>query len=431
MTTTPGRAINHSTIRAKLHRPRVGGQAVSRPRLTEQLDTAAGLVLVIAPAGYGKTTLLSTWLEASELPSAWLSLDEHDDDLFVFVSYLVAAVRTLFPTACTDTLELLHGMTLPPVAEIGRSLLTELAAIQQEFVLVLDDYHVIHQRAIHELMTGLTRHPLPALRWALAARNDPPLPLASLRARGGVVELRAADLRFSLEETAHFLREEMHIEVDDQTVHELRDSTEGWVAGLRLTALYFQHTSDLTRLTKDPAGYDRYVMSYLVAEVLARVPAAIQEFLIETSILERFCDPLCEAVTGLAGLVDDSRTCLEWVERNDLFLLAVDDERRWFRYHHLFRKLLRDQLEQRRGRAEMSVLHGKASAWFAENGYAEDALQQADVQMGDVRTTTLCGTVPDLAAFIGSLSLLADMGLSVTACEFNDIEPEAAPAGPR
>lgn len=183
MPATPDGVINHSINRSKLHRPRVGGQPVFRPRLAEQLDAATGLVFVIAPAGYGKTTLLSTWLETCDLPSAWLSLDAHDDDLVVFVTYLVSAVHTLFPGACQDTLELLRGMTLPPVAVISRSLLTELAAIQQEFVLVLDDYHVIHEHAIHELMTELTRHPPPALRWVFAARHDPQLPLASLRRR--------------------------------------------------------------------------------------------------------------------------------------------------------------------------------------------------------------------------------------------------------
>ena len=184
----------------------------------QQLNAAANLTLVIAPAGYGKTTLLSTWLETGVVPSAWLSLDEHDNDLVVFVSYLVAAVRTLFPTACHDTLELLQGMTLPPVAVISRSLSNELAAIEQEFVLVLDDYHLIHERAIHEVMTELTRHPPPALHLVFAARNDPALPLASLRARGQIVELREADLRFSLEETATLLREKMRLQVDDQIV---------------------------------------------------------------------------------------------------------------------------------------------------------------------------------------------------------------------
>ena len=201
--------------------------------------------------------------------------------------------------------------------------------------------------------------------------------MASLRARGHVVELREADLRFSLDETASFLRENMRLEVDDQIVAKLNGYTEGWIAGLRLTALYFQHTGDLTLLAADPKGYNRYIMSYLVAEVLELVPPTIHEFLIKSAILEQFCAPLCEAVTGLTDAPGDARASLEWLERNNLFLLSVDEEHRWFRYHHLFRRLLLDQLEQQRGRAEMNALHERAGAWFAQNGYAEEALQHA------------------------------------------------------
>ena len=373
MTTTADGPINQSLSLTKLNRPRVRGPAVFRPRLVQMLDSASNLTLVIAPAGYGKTMLLSAWLDTHPMPSAWLSLDERDNDLVVFVSYLVAAVRTLFPAACAETLALISGMTLPPAAVISRSLSNELAAIQQEFVLVLDDYHVIRERTIHEVLTELTRRPPPALHLVFAARNDPALPLASLRARGHVVELREADLRFSLDETASFLREDMRLEVDDQIVAKLNGYTEGWIAGLRLTALYFQHTGDVTLLAADPKGYNRYIMSYLVAEVLELVPPAIHEFLIKTAILEQFCASLCEAVTGLT----DARASLEWLERNNLFLLSVDEEHRWFRYHHLFRRLLLDQLEQERGRAEVNALHERASAWFGQNGYAEEALQHA------------------------------------------------------
>ena len=169
----------------------------------------------------------------------------------------------------------------------------------------------------------------------------------------------------------------MRLQVNDQTIADLKNHTEGWVAGLRLTALYFQHTGNLAGLAPDPQGYNRYVMSYLVAEVLAHIPGDIQEFLLKTSILDRFCGSLCEAVTGIADGERDSQACLEWLERNNLFLLSVDEERRWFRYHHLFRRLLIDQLEQQRGRAEVSELHTKASTWFAQNGYTEEALQHA------------------------------------------------------
>ncbi len=377
MTATADDPINQPLSLTKLNQPRVRGPAVFRPRLMQMLDSASNVTLVIAPAGYGKTMLLSAWLDTQPRPSAWLSLDEHDNDLVVFVSYLVAAVRTLFPAACAETLALINGMTLPPAAVISRSLSNELAAIQPEFVLVLDDYHVIRERAIHEVLTELTRRPPPALRLIFAARNDPALPLASLRARGHVVELREADLRFTLLETGSFLRENMRLEVDDQIVAQLNGYTEGWIAGLRLTALYFQHSGNMTLLAADPKGYNRYIMGYLVAEVLELVPPAIQEFLINSAILERFCAPLCDAVTGLSAAASDARASLEWLERNNLFLLSVDEDHRWFRYHHLFRRLLLDQLEQQRGRAEVNTLHERASAWFGQNGYAEEALQHA------------------------------------------------------
>jgi LuxR family transcriptional regulator, maltose regulon positive regulatory protein len=367
-------AVAQPITLSKLHRPRVGGQPVQRDRLLAQLSAMAGLTLVIAPAGYGKTTLLATWLETCTLPSAWLSLDEHDDDLVVFGTYLAAAVRTLFPAACQDTLELLHGITTPPVDVINRTLSNDLSALPHEFVLVLDDYHVIHSRDIHMLMTRLTRHLPQPLHLVLAARTDPSL-LSGLRARGHVIELREADLRFSPEETASLLREDMRLAVDERIVADLQQYTEGWAAGLRLAALYFRHTGDLTGLAVDRLGSNRYIMSYLLTEVLAQVPDAVQEFLLKTSILDRFCVPLCQTVTGTAEA--EVRSCLAWLEANDLFIRSVDEERRWFHYHRLFQRLLLNQLEQRHSRAEIAVLHLQACAWFAGNGYPEDALQHA------------------------------------------------------
>ena len=362
---------------SKLHRPRAGAHVVLRPHLEASLATTQGLALVIAPAGYGKTTLVSVWLEHGVLPSAWLSLDEQDNDPVVFVTYLVTAVRALFPDACEETLALLRGMIVPPDAMVSRTLLHDLALLEQEFVLVLDDYHVIHERAIHAIVTEITRHPPPALRLVFLARKDPPLPLASLRARGDVVELREADLRFSLEEVTSFMRDEMQLKIDDQGASVLMRGTEGWVAGLRLTALYIRHTGDLGRLAAYPQSYNRYVIDYLVAEVLEQVPSAIKDFLLRTSILEYLCEPLCAAVAGITGPEGDSQTCLEWLEQNNLFLLPTDDEHFWFRYHHLFRRILIEQLERQQGSTDIRALHKRASDWFAQHGYAEESLRHA------------------------------------------------------
>ncbi len=369
--------IRTSLNRSKLTRPRSGAYVVRRLHLEASLAAAQGLALVIAPAGYGKTTLASSWLEHEVLPSTWLSLDERDNNLVAFVAYLVAAVRVLFPDACAATLALLEGINVPPSDAISQTLLHELALLEQEFVLVLDDYHFIHERTIHAIVTELTRHLPPALRLVILARKDPALPLARLRARGDVVELREANLRFSPEETANFLRKEMQFQVDDQTITDLNASTEGWVTGLRLTALFVQHTGDLKRLTNFLQSQNRYITGYLVAEVLEKVPDAIKEFLLKTAILEEFCGPLCEAVTGNTDPETGSQMCLAWLESNNLFLYSIDEERHWYRYHHLFRRLLLDQLGQQYDRPAINALHAQASAWFAREGFVEHALRHA------------------------------------------------------
>jgi LuxR family transcriptional regulator, maltose regulon positive regulatory protein len=364
----------------KLQRPRVSRDLVHRSRLTDHLKIPAGLTLVIAPAGYGKTTLLSAWLETCDLPHAWLSLDAQDSDLIVFVTYLLRAVQTLFPTIGADTRELLEGVTRPPLSVISHSLLNDLAVIQQDFILVLDDYHVIGDSAVHELVTNLVQHPPQTLHLVMAARTEPPLPLSGLRARGDVAELRAADLRFTLEEAGRFLRDGMRLPVDDGAVAILRTRTEGWVAGLRLAALYYRHTSDLNALAAVPQVPNRYIMDYLTSQVLTRLPTAIQEFLIKTSILDRLCGPLCEAITG----IDDSErdawngaAYLEWLQQADLFLAPLGERPEWFRYHHLFQQLLQQQLRQKFSPTEIAALHGRASAWLSANGYVEEALLQA------------------------------------------------------
>ena len=214
-------------------------------------------------------------------------------------------------------------------------------------MLVLDDYHLIHERAVHEILTELTRHPLPALHLVFASRIDPALPLASLRARGDVSELRQADLRFSLQETTSLLRDDMQIQVDDQYAFRPEYAYGG--LGCRLAfdrALLPARGRSGRALRWDWNGYNRYTMDYLVAEILAQIPAVIKEFLLKTSILEQLCGPLCVAVTGIDDLEDENESCLAWLVRNNLFLLSLDDEQHWHRYHHLFRKLLLDQLEQ-------------------------------------------------------------------------------------
>ncbi len=361
----------------KLHKPRVGRGLVPRPHLLERLNASQGLTLVLAPAGYGKTTLLSTWLDTCQVPHVWLSLDAGDDDLAVFVTYLAEALRSLFPTVADNTLAFVSGVTVPPPEIVARNLLNDLSTFEEDFILVLDDYHLIRQQAIHDLMTELVRHLPHTLRLVIASRHDPLLPLAWLRARGQVVELRAADLRFTLEESARFMREAMALTVDEQLISALATKTEGWPAGLHLAALSMRQRHTRGMLAADAFGDNRYVMDYLVAEVLSQLPISIQEFLIKTSILDQLCSPLCEAVTGMVDRMFNGQYILEWLERADLFLTPADDEQHWYRCHRLFRQLLLHRLQQLHGSAEIAALHLRASAWFAANDYLDEALQHA------------------------------------------------------
>jgi LuxR family maltose regulon positive regulatory protein len=369
--------LTQSLTLTKLHRPRVGRGLVARPQLLERLNASQSLALVLAPAGYGKTTLLSTWLETCGIPNAWLSLDEHDGDLIVFATYLIKALHTMFPAMADDTLGAINGLTAPPPAVIARSLLNDLVDVEQDFILVLDDYHFIRNQAIHDLLTEVVRHPPRTLRLVIASRYDPPLPLAGLRASGNVMELRRTDLRFTLDEAEKFLVKVMALTVDERLISILTAKTEGWPAGLRLAALSLrqQHTPGM--IAANALGDNRYVMDYLITEVLSQLPTSVQEFLIKTSVLDQLCSPLCEAVTGLVDRTSSGQSILEWLERADFFMAPVDDQQRWYRCHHLFRQLLRERLQEFHSAAEIAALHLRASAWFAEHGYLDEALQHA------------------------------------------------------
>jgi len=361
-----------SLISTKLQRPRVGHGLVTRPRLLEQLNTPHSLTFILAPAGYGKTTLLSTWLETCPVPHVWLSLDEHDNDLAVFITGLAEALQRILPTVVDNTLTMLNGMTLPPPEVVTRALLNDLADIQTDFILVLDDYHVIHNTAIHDLLQELVSHPPPALHLVLASRLDPPLPLARLRTQGHVVELRAPDLRLTLEEAALFLREVMALSVDEQTIALLMARTVGWPVSLRLAALSLRRHP-----AADAFAGNRYIMDYLLTEVLAPLPSPAQDLLIKTSFLDQLSGPLCAAITGMGDQLVNGEPILDWLDHADLFVVPVDEQRQWYRCHHLFRQILLQRLEKLLGPAEMTALRLRASAWFSANDYLDEALQQA------------------------------------------------------
>jgi LuxR family transcriptional regulator, maltose regulon positive regulatory protein len=370
---------HHDLMRTKFHRPRVTADLVDRPRLTEALNNSLDrpLILIAAPAGFGKSTLLAAWLETIELPHAWLSLDESDNDLGVFLAYFLAAVQTIATDALGETRAFVSGVNLPAVDLIARSLVNALDRLKRDFVLVLDDYHIIHEQPIHELLSLLLQHPPKGLHLVVTTRQDPPLPLRALRARNQVFEIRGQDLRFSVPEVAAFLERTLGAPLVGDAVAVLAEKTEGWAAGLRLATLTLRYSGEIDGQIARLHAENTFVMDYLINEVQSHVPPAIQSFLLKTAILDRLCAPLCSAVIGPDGADCQPQICLEWLEQSGMFTSALDTQRQWYRYHHLFQALLRARLMRQSSADEVAALHLRASAWFAANGSIEEALRHA------------------------------------------------------
>src|ERR1700694_2520885 len=312
-------------LETKLHVPRWRRGLVSRPRLSERLNRGieAKVTLVSAPAGFGKTTLLAEWLAGTppgERSAAWLSLDQSDNNPAVFWEYVVAALRTVEPRIGANAISLLRSPQPPPTEAVLTTLLNELGAISNEVVLVLDDYHLVDARDVHEGMVFLLDHLPPRLHLVIASRADPSLPLARLRARGELVEIRAEDLRFTPDEAATYLKDKMGLDVTPGDVAALEERTEGWIAALQLAALSMQGRDDVAGFIAGFAGDDRYIVDYLVEEVLQRQPESVRSFLQQTSILDRLSGPLCDAVTSQ----DSGKAMLEALERANLFVVPLD-----------------------------------------------------------------------------------------------------------
>jgi LuxR family transcriptional regulator, maltose regulon positive regulatory protein len=349
---------------------------VPRPRLLERLarGMGRGLTVVCTPAGFGKTTLLGDWARRSRRSAAWLSLDAGDNDPARFWRYVVAALERVRPGSCAPIEALLRGPQQPPLEAVVTAVINELMTLPggDQVALILDDYHLIEAPPVHDSVTFLLDRLPPGLRLVLASRVDPPLPLARRRAGGKLAELRAADLRFTLEETAAFLRETTGLDLPPASVAALQDRTEGWAAGVQLAALSLQGHSDPAGFIATFAGSNRYVLDYLTEEVLARQPEEAVLFMLQTSVLDRLCGPLCDAVTGRSG----SQALLEALERANLFVVPLDEVRRWWRYHHLFASLLRDRLAHELP-ARVPELHRAAAAWHEEHGFADEAVRHA------------------------------------------------------
>jgi LuxR family transcriptional regulator, maltose regulon positive regulatory protein len=361
----------------KLYVPPSRPGIIARPRLTERLNdgTHGQLTLVSAPAGFGKTTLVGEWAAGCGRPVAWLSLDHRDDDPSSFLTYLVAALRTIAPEVGGEALVALQSAQTPPIESILTTIVNEISAVPDDFVFILDDYHVLDSKPDDEALLFLLEHLPPRMHLVIATREDPRLPLARLRAQGQLTELRAADLRFRPAEAAEFLKRATGLDLSAEDVQALEARTEGWIAGLQMAAISLQGLPDAAGFIRSFTGSHRFVLDYLLEEVLDREPVDVRTFLLRTSILDRLCGPLCDAV--LCSPTGTGDGTLQAVERANLFIIPLDNERRWYRYHHLFGDLLRRRLEQSLSPDEVAELHVRASEWFERDGQLLEAFHHA------------------------------------------------------
>ena len=365
-----------SLVQTKLYVPRPRRSVVARPRLGGRLSRGsdARLTLISAPAGFGKTTLLTAWLAAAATENravAWLSLDESDRQPATFWTYLITALQTAGPGIGADALPLLQSAQ-PPIETVLAAVLNELAAVPNDIDLVLDDYHLVDGPDLRVGMVFLLEHLPPHVHVVISSRADPLLPLARLRARGELVEVRAADLRFTPDEVAAYLNDVTGLDLSPENIAALEGRTEGWIAALQLAALSMQGRADIGAFIAGFAGDDRYIVDYLVEEVLQAQPDPVREFLMYTAVLDRLTGPLCDTVTGR----DDGSQLLIALERANLFLVPLDDRREWYRYHHLFVDVLRAHLLA--GRPDLvPLLHQRASLWYERHNHTEEAVRHA------------------------------------------------------
>jgi len=370
-------------IRTKLYPPPIPAKHINREALEADLEAGVGLPLTVvsAPAGYGKSTLISHWMQNRGAPGAWLSLDESDSDIRVFLTYFVAALRTVSAGACEETFNMINAESLPHQSVIVGVLSNDIDELNEHVVLALDDYHRIREPAIHSILDSLLAHPPRYLHLALLSRRDPQLSLASLRAGHLCTEIRMRELVFSSEETAAYFEDVNQQPVDMAIIDRLQDITEGWLVGLRFASLALQHHDDIESFLRDFGAAAVPLREYMIVEVLSRLPPRTRTCLLNTSILDRFNASLCAAVcyedAGDSGSVISGKNFIETLENSGLFIIALDAQRNWFRFHHLFGDLLNQQIEESLSREEILKLHQRASRWLTENACYEEAIRHA------------------------------------------------------
>ena len=381
--------MSDDLLQTKLHVPRLRSLLVPRPRLIETLNQglAGKLTLISAAAGFGKTTLVSSWIGALQTESttpaatphaprstqiAWLSLDGNDSTPARFLSYVIAALQRIDPNIGESAQPMLQASPLP-ISSVLTSLLNDISLQPDLLMLVLDDYHVIDARLIDEALAFLLDNAPQQLHLVITTREDPNLPLARLRVRGLLTEVRAADLRLTVAETAVFLQQVMGLDLTEEQIAALEARTEGWIAGLQIAALSMHGQEDLSGFIQSFTGSHRFVLDYLLEEVLHQQPKHVQEFFLQTAILNQLTGSLCDALTGEAN----GQEILEALERANLFLVPLDNERRWYRYHHLFAELLRQRLQQSTKESDIHALHMRAGAWYEANGLELEAFHHA------------------------------------------------------
>ena len=373
-----------SLLRTKLYPPPVADDVVCRGALHQRLESGLSmpLSLVSAPAGYGKSTLVSHWLQTSSRPSAWLSLEESDGDVSLFLHYVITAIRTIDPNACPSVLAMLAATEPPPPQVLGACLADDLSEMQDPFILVLDDYHRIGSNSVNELLTGLLEHPASVLHLVLITRRNPALPIASLRAQGRMTEVRLRDLEFTQAETKSLMESAADRQLAEDALAHVHASTEGWPVGLRLAMLAMRYHADPDEFLRGFTGDVRQLQDYLIAEVMEHETPQIRNALCKIAILDRFCAPLCAAVceadtTQTAGKTSED-VFVAMLERSGLLCVALDGNQHWFRFHHLFQALLQRELAARVPADEIAVMRARAAEWLEGEGYLEEAMHHLE-----------------------------------------------------